>query len=203
MSENFPQIIGLCGDIGSGKDAVADYLVEHYGYRRLSWAEPLKVVCLRVYGPLGAEPRHFFGSQADKNEELPGITDPSGTPQTGRKIMEHIGTDGFRFLDRATWVKHGIATQVDAFRDCKWVVSDVRFTNEFEAIHSRDGVVWQTIKLGAESTRTGHTSDEEWRKLPKDALVVAPPGRLTFLYQAVDELIFAGGKAHKELLSGD
>lgn len=203
QSPELPRMIGVCGDIGHGKDTVADYLVEHYGYRQLSWSEPLKRVCFAVYQHLGAERRHFFGTQADKAEELPGITDPSGKPATGRGIMEHIGTEGFRYVDRATWVKVGLAVQVDVLPEIRWVVSDVRFANEFDAIHSRDGVVWQAIKVGGKDHGTGHQSDVGWRGLTKDALLMAKAGDLEALRLAVDEVMMVGGREHQRLLSGE
>lgn len=198
-----PRIIGICGGIGHGKDTAADYLVEQYGYKRVSWADPLKFICHHVYGPIGAESRHFFGTQADKDEPLTGITDPSGQPQTGRKILEHIGEDGFRFLDRATWLKHGLAVHIDALSGQRWVISDVRYANEFEAIRSRGGVVWQVLKVGGPETERGHGSDQEWRKLPKDAIVAAVAGDFRSLRSSVDETLFSGGRLHEELLRGE
>jgi len=43
-------IIGICGLIGSGKDTVADYLVNEHGYRRESFANPLKDAVAAVFG---------------------------------------------------------------------------------------------------------------------------------------------------------
>src|SRR5688572_6506000 len=34
--------IGLLGANGAGKSTIADYLVEHHGYRKLSFAAPLR-----------------------------------------------------------------------------------------------------------------------------------------------------------------
>lgn len=197
-----PRMIGICGDIGHGKSAVADYLVDNYGYVQLSWAEPLKEVCLQVYKHLGAKRRHFFGTQANKAEPLPNITDSLNHPHTGRSILEHMGTEGFRGVDKATWVKVGLATAVDPYPDLRFVVSDVRFINEFEAIRSRDGVIWQAIKMGQQHQRD-HESDQEWRHCIKDALLVAKPGDLEGLRLSVDKVMMVGGSEHKELLSGN
>jgi hypothetical protein len=43
-------IIGVCGFIGSGKDTIADYLVNIHEYRRESFANTLKDAVSAVFG---------------------------------------------------------------------------------------------------------------------------------------------------------
>ena len=43
-------IIGVCGFIGSGKDTVADYLVNFHEFRRESFANSLKDAVAQVFG---------------------------------------------------------------------------------------------------------------------------------------------------------
>ena len=44
------QVIGLTGDRGSGKDTVADLLVENWGYEKLELARLAKEILCRKYG---------------------------------------------------------------------------------------------------------------------------------------------------------
>ena len=43
-------IIGICGFIGSGKDTIADYLVNLHHFRRESFASTLKDAVSQVFG---------------------------------------------------------------------------------------------------------------------------------------------------------
>jgi hypothetical protein len=43
-------IVGICGFIGSGKDTVADYLVNFHEFRRESFANTLKDAVSSVFG---------------------------------------------------------------------------------------------------------------------------------------------------------
>ena len=60
-------LIGICGDIGSGKDTVANHLTSAHGFRRVGLADRLKFVCAHV---LSVDDRHFFGTQAEKAEPI-------------------------------------------------------------------------------------------------------------------------------------
>ena len=46
----FNNIIGISGKAGSGKDTVAEYLVEKHGYMKISFADPLKRFAASVFG---------------------------------------------------------------------------------------------------------------------------------------------------------
>ena len=43
-------IIGICGFIGSGKDTIADYLVNFHEFKRESFASSLKDAVSAVFG---------------------------------------------------------------------------------------------------------------------------------------------------------
>ena len=42
-------IIGLSGNIGSGKDTIANYLVDKYNFRKVSFASKLKDIVSILY----------------------------------------------------------------------------------------------------------------------------------------------------------
>lgn len=188
---DYPKVVGLCGDIGSGKSTAVEYMAARHGYQVRRFATRLKELVLALYAPLGMEPRHVFGTQADKSEPLPCILDAAGAPLTGRRILEHVGTEGFRAICPDTWVNLALFKETG---DVPTVFEDCRFSNEFQAIRKAGGVVWEVVKVGGEVQRTGHASDEEWRELPKDGHLVARAGDVESLHRGIDLLLAEGGR---------
>lgn len=181
-----PRLIGLCGDIGSGKSTVAEYLHRKHGYQRKAFALALKHAALDVFGPMGMKSHHVFGTQEQKNEQLPGIRDAQDRCQTGRRILEWLGTEGFRTIDPDVWVK-SLLGSLD-FGGQRYVIEDVRFPNEAVAIRQQHGVVWEVVRLGGPNHGgpTGHESDNAWRTLDKDAYLTAHHGNLSALFENIE-----------------
>lgn len=188
MSE-LPPIIGLCGGIGAGKDTVADAL-EELGYHRLSFALALKDAVASMFPWVPA--RHFFGTQKEKAELL--FLGRNGTQWTGRRLLEVVGTDYMRAIMPDIWVRATIY-EVDQEPEKLWVVSDVRFPNEAEAIRERGGVIWEVIREDGPQETTGHASDTAWRDMPKDAQLKAGSGEVAVLQQAAILLAQNGGRS--------
>jgi hypothetical protein len=181
MSESptpdLPRIVGLCGAIGAGKDSVADVLARDLGYKELAFATALKEAVATMFPWV---PRcHFFGTQEEKAQTL-----FQGTQRwTGRKLLEYFGTDCGRAILQDIWVRAAME-QIDRRPDKLWVVSDVRFPNEAQAIRDRGGIIWEVVKTGGVTEHTGHVSDMAWKEIRKDAYVVARAGDMEGLRRA-------------------
>ena len=187
MTSPSPLVIGLCGDIGAGKSTVAKFLEARGFTRSLGFANKLKLVLLDVYGPLGMERRHLFGTQADKNEPLPGILGPDGQPQSGRGLAEHIGTRGFREACPDTWAKYLFATWAAWPGDAGMVIEDVRFQNEINVIRDFGGEIWHVSRIGGPPTEfRNHPSDTEWRGAEVDDHVSASYGAMSDIERKTD-----------------
>lgn len=204
-----PLVIGICGDIGAGKDTIAEHLMER-GFIHVAWSDELKETILRIYN---LERRLLFGTQADKNEQVPhlGTVVPSfamfggpwpsrvGEIWTGRYLAEFVGTDAFRRIYSRTWVDF-LTREIaeERFEGARvndpplHVISGCRFADEFHAIQvEMGGVMWRVERTDAEDTgeRTGHSSDEGWRTLPVDGELRAATGEIPWLLEQVDVLL--------------
>jgi hypothetical protein len=193
-----PSPLLLCGDIGSGKDTVAELLAEEYDYAIIPWAFALKDTLARLLEPLGVDPRHFFGSQAEKNEpitQLPPREFFNGEPiyWTGRSVTEWFGTEVGRKLHPDLWVAQVMKS---ATGGSPVVIPDGRFPNEFAAVKAAGGEAWRMRLLVGHMSpscpaetdwrlpcacgvieSTGHISDMAWRDQDITHVIAAPkPG---------------------------
>ena len=142
-------IIGVCGFIGSGKDTIADYLVNSHGFRRESFANTLKDAVSAVFGwdrtLLEGRTKEAREWREQKDEWW---SNRLGKDITPRWVLQYWGTEVCRksFHDDI-W----IASLENKIRNSKdhVVISDCRFPNEIKAIKSAGGVVIRVVR-GAE-----------------------------------------------------
>lgn len=163
-------IIGVCGFQGSGKDTVADYLVNVHGFRRISFAGTLKDAIACIFG----WDRELLEGRTKQSREWREQVDtwwanklnmPNLTP---RWVLQYWGTDVCRknFHD-SIWissVEHKLANIEDNI-----VISDVRFPNEIKSIKDSGGLVIRTKRgenpewyRAAEIVNKGPTKNLSW-----------------------------------------
>ena len=140
-------IIGVCGFIGSGKDTIADYLVNLHHFRRESFANTLKDAVAQVFG----WDRTMLEGRTKQAREWREQVDPwwsqrLGIPHlTPRFILQQWGTEVCRknFHDDI-W----IASLENKLRNSKddVVISDCRFPNEIRAIKQAGGIVVRVVR---------------------------------------------------------
>jgi hypothetical protein len=135
-------IIGVCGFIGSGKDTIADYLVNVHGFRRESFANTLKDAVAAVFG----WDRVLLEGRTKEAREWREQVDPWWAERlnipklTPRWVLQYWGTEVCRkgFNDDI-W----IASLENKLRNSKdnIVISDCRFPNEIASIKSAGGII--------------------------------------------------------------
>jgi hypothetical protein len=143
-------IIGICGLIGSGKDTVADYLVNSHEFRRESFAGTLKDAVAAVFGWDRTMLEGRTKASRDWREQVdPWWAARLGIPKlTPRWVLQNWGTEVCRkgFHDDI-WIaslENKLRNAVDNV-----VISDCRFPNEIASIRNAGGLVIRT-KRGPE-----------------------------------------------------
>ncbi len=140
-------IIGVCGFIGSGKDTIADYLVNFHEFRRESFANTLKDAVASVFG----WDRTMLEGRTKEAREWRKQVDPwwaerlSMPTLTPRWVLQYWGTEVCRksFHDDI-W----IASLENKLRNSKdnIVISDCRFPNEIASIKNAGGIVVRVVR---------------------------------------------------------
>jgi hypothetical protein len=141
-------IIGVCGFIGSGKDTIADYLVNFHEFRRESFANTLKDAVSAVFG----WDRTMLEGRTKAAREWREQVDPWWAERlampnlTPRWVLQYWGTEVCR---KAFHDDIWIASLENKLRNSQdhVVISDCRFPNEIASIKAAGGqVIW--VKRG-------------------------------------------------------
>ena len=167
-------IIGICGLIGSGKDSVADILVQERNFKKISFADKLKDGVATVFGWDRSMLEGKTSNSRNWREEKDDFWSAElGKDISPRLVLQLFGTECMRqgFYD-GVWVslvkKHIIDNPKQNF-----VIPDVRFPNEANMIKSIHGEVWRMRRgpdpvwfrmyqdLGIEPTEV-HESEWAW-----------------------------------------
>jgi hypothetical protein len=142
-------LIGLSGYARSGKDTVAELLCLNYGYKRVSFADPMRQA-LYVLSPkldnivrLSEYVDDYGWDVAKQNQEV-------------RRLLQVFGTEvGRKMFGLDFWIDIALK---DLSGDTQVVISDVRFPNEADAIAKLGGSVWR-INRKNHSAVNGHASE--------------------------------------------
>ena len=168
-------IIGVVGFIGSGKDTIADYLVNFHEFRRESFANSLKDAVAAVFG----WDRTLLEGRTKQAREWREHVDPWWTERLGKEItprgvLQYWGTEVCRknFHDDI-WIaslEHKLRNSTDNI-----VISDCRFPNEIASIRNSGGKVIRVVRgpepawyeLALKNNRGIVLSSEEFDRLTK------------------------------------
>lgn len=175
-------IIAFSGTVGSGKDTAGDYLVEKHGWKKLTFAEPLK---------LGI--KHLFGLTDEQlyDPQLKEVVDEDWG-MSPREMMQKVGTDLLReHIDDNMFVTTMIKRVMEVDKDDTVkgiVITDVRFENEAAMVKEMYGKVVRLVRPD-EEPRTKHYKHASEQNLPDYDVLLKNAGSKEELYDALDFLV--------------
>ena len=133
-------IIGLTGYAQSGKDSVANILVENYGYQRVAFADPIRDL-LYATNPMLKE-----------GYRVQGLVDVYGWDRVkvdypeARRLLQDLGVGARKTFGDMFWVQQALR-QVNF--EGNYVITDVRYPNEAKAIRTYDdSQIWRIKRTG-------------------------------------------------------
>jgi len=133
-------IIGVVGFIGSGKGTVGDILANNHGYLRESFAKPLKDAIAIIFN----WPRHLLEGDTKESREWREQVDSYWTEKLGktitpRLVLQWMGTGAGRNVFGSNLWTAALQDRLDSQKN--YVITDVRFENEVNAIRDIGGKI--------------------------------------------------------------
>lgn len=180
-------VVGLTGLKRSGKDTVADRLVEQHGFTKVAFADPLREMALAL-DPLVADGYHLSDAVTDLGWE-----EAKEYPEV-RRTLQRLGTEVIRgFVDNSYWVDemHDRLLELRADGVERVVISDARFENEVDlVVDDHAWFLWAGFVVRVDrpgmTIGDGHASEHP-ESLHHD-YVITNDGTLDDLHAKVDSL---------------
>ncbi len=179
------RLVGLSGYAQSGKDTAARVLMEHFGFQRIAFADKLRDV-LYALNPVvewvDRAPMGWNRPQYDR-DSVQDVVDRKGWERAKqehpaiRELLQRLGTEaGRKVLGESVWVDAAMSQVVPGGR---YVFTDVRFPNEYDAIKAAGGEVWRIERAGTAAVNR-HPSETALDGFVFDRVVYNSAGLLEF-----------------------
>jgi len=152
-------IIAIMGKKGCGKSTASKHLELSHGFKRISFADPLKCMLLS----LGLSSEELWGSKKEVPSELLG-------GKTPRHAMQTLGTEwGRNLIYKDFWVS---AWKLQVGKcSTPIVVDDLRYLNEVKSIKDLGGRII-LIERAETTVKDMHISELELEKIPYDVKIL-------------------------------
>jgi hypothetical protein len=184
-------IIGVSGKAGSGKDTIAKYLHDEYGFATLAFADPMKAFCAELFD--------WSYDQLWGPSELREQVDQKWG-FSPRKALQLLGTEWGRALDENMWVKIGLEKAKQKIKDGYpgVVITDCRFKNEIGQVKAAGGSLLRVVRssnTGGSSGVAGHASEREQDSIQESefSAVIRNEGTIEDLHRRIEDFLDAIG----------
>jgi hypothetical protein len=151
-----PKIIAICSPRPQcGKSTVCRIIQDELGYKRIPFAEPLKLMCRPLFKALGYDDARIARFEnGDKTDLVIG--------RTVRHWYQTLGTEwGRDCIDKDLWTLAWRGAVRTAFEE-GWpgvVADDIRFSNELAAVDKEKGRLWRVTRQAAPDLESYHSSE--------------------------------------------
>lgn len=206
-------LIGVNGKVRSGKDTIAKYLVEKYGFRQEAFAAPLKEAALAL-DPFILIPASLPEKMSESSKmlliyaltespsvmrlselvTLIGWEDAKEIPDV-RRTLQRMGTEvGRNLIGETIWVDmalwpYGRSNRSDV------VFSDVRFDNEAEGILLKGGMVLRVVRDIQRDEEADNHPSEKGISDKAVSKTIENNGTLEDLYREIDAIMGLLGRS--------
>jgi len=192
------EIVGLSGFARAGKDEVATTLVEDFGFIQVAFADKLRemvyalnpIVAHKVsmdendLGSVRAKAVPVYAQSVIDTHGWGGYKETEFSDEI-RRLLQRLGTEaGRQTLWDTIWIDAAFA---GVPQNAKVVVSDARFSNEFDAIRARGGEIWRIERPGV-GPANDHASEMEAIDYPNFARTLHNAHDLQYLKELVWEV---------------
>lgn len=151
-------IISITGKIGSGKDTIADIIMQYTPYHDWEikkFAGKLKDIAEILSGV----PKINFEDQEFKKQDM-----GPNWGMTYRDLLQRLGTEAMRNgLHENVWVNALFADYHFNIEEDEqmpnWLITDCRFPNELEAVKAHKGITIKVIRDSGNTVGATHASE--------------------------------------------
>jgi hypothetical protein len=185
-------IIGISGRMGSGKDTVAKMIQEIDAKYRVEetsiweikkYASALK----KIASILTGVPETMFEVPEFKEKNMPeSWRNTNGYLMTYREFLQKLGTEAVRNnIHHNAWVNALMSSCT--YKD-NWIITDVRFHNEMDAIKKKNGIIIRVTRSDQDH-KSYHISENALDSETFD-FVIENEGGLTELKNKVEQFMW-------------
>jgi adenylate kinase family enzyme len=168
------KIIGLSGRAGAGKTTISKHLVEHFGYTRMAFGDPLKEMLIKAGLCTWEE------CYVEKTAR-------------SRELLQKVGTEIFRKqIHTDFWVQQIALRVKERPVDSKIVFDDLRFPNEAKWIRSFPGsMIVKLERIGHVDATAGttHESESLVDTIQADHTITAASGEVDELLMSIEQIL--------------